>query len=201
MGDDLMRWRQQLAHDVDSDDDDGGIPGGDVYQPADNDLGLALEEMPLPSRVPQAGDIKPAMPARAGQGPPVVTGRPRLSAVEEMFSGGGAGGGGGGGESRELLLHKLKVAELKLEERDIELDAARRQVNGAPAELNDAREAKMKELAKRAKAATMALGRERAKCSQLASEVAQLKRAATVENAAAAKRAAAEEGTIPDPRH
>ena len=161
---DLDRWRQQLAQEADSDDEDGGVPGADdVYQPPDADLGLALEEMPLPSRVPH-------MPPRAGQGPPISTGRSRLSAIEE------APGGGGGGESRDFLLHKLKVAELKLEERDIELEAARQQVNGAPAGLTDAREAKMKELAKRAKAATMALGRERAKCAQLTAEVAQLKR-------------------------
>ncbi|MEC7300896.1 MAG: hypothetical protein VXW43_19755, partial [Pseudomonadota bacterium] len=43
-------------------------------------------------------------------------------------------------------------------------------------ELNDAREAKMKDLAKRSKQATMALGRERAKSAQLTAELAQAKR-------------------------
>ena len=43
-------------------------------------------------------------------------------------------------------------------------------------QVNDAREAKMKELAKRAKAATMALGRERANCASLTAELAKLKK-------------------------
>ena len=165
MGDELARWRQQLAREEaeDSDEEDPGAVGGDdVYQPPDNDLGLGLEEMPLPSRVPLAG----LLPARAGRAP--SAGRRSLGALEESPN--------NKFEGTEVLLHKLRVVELKLEEREIELDAARRQNGGVqPDEVNGAREAKMKELAKRAKAATMALGRERAKSSSLTAELAQVK--------------------------
>ena len=85
---------------------------------------------------------------------------------------------GGSGDSRELLLHKMEVLQLKLEERELELEAARGQANETSSDQNNVREAKMKELAKRAKAATMALGRERASCAQLRAEVAMHKEVA-----------------------
>ena len=166
MGDELARWRQQLREE---DSDDEGDQGGSYLRnefainppppPIEDqeDLGLNLEEMPLPKRPPRSvefGDLPP----RAGKAPPqqpTTTGRAPLL--------GGLGGSTvpTGGESAELLQKKLQVLELKLEERDIELEALRRQANISGVELNDAREAKMKDLAKRAKAATMALGRER----------------------------------------
>ena len=74
-------------------------------------------------------------------------------------------------DQEKLLQKKLQVLELKLEERDIELEALRQQANGSGVELNDAREAKMKDLTKRAKAATMALGRERAANAQLKADL------------------------------
>jgi hypothetical protein len=165
---DLQRWRQQLAEDLDSDDDDGnGRDAMMIHQPMDDDLGLGLEEMPLPKRVPNEASF-----ARAAAAPPPRVDRaPPPAAMRSLGAGIGAAS-----ESAEVLMHRLQVVQLKLEEREIELEQARQQVNGAPTELNDAREAKMKDLAKRAKAATMALGRERAKSAQLTSELATLKR-------------------------
>ena len=176
MGDELARWRQQLREE---DSDDEGDQGGSYLRnefainppppPIEDqeDLGLNLEEMPLPKRPPRSvefGDLPP----RAGKAPPqqpTTTGRAPLL--------GGLGGSTvpTGGENAELLQKKLQVLELKLEERDIELEALRQQANGSGVELNDAREAKMKDLAKRAKAATMALGRERAANAQLKADL------------------------------
>ena len=58
----------------------------------------------------------------------------------------------GSGDPPEVMAHRLQILELKLEEREIELEALRKQANMGGNELNDAREAKMKDLAKRAKA-------------------------------------------------
>ena len=76
----LRLWREQLAREEDAEDsDDDGVGGygvDDVHQPPDTDLGLALEDMPLPSRVPGGDDIRAAPPPRrVGRGPP-STGRP-----------------------------------------------------------------------------------------------------------------------------
>ena len=173
MGDDLARWRQQLREE-DSDDEGGD---GSYLQnefsidpptvPNDLDLGLALDEMPLPKRPPKSvefGDLPP----RAGKAPPQ---QPTTIGRAPLLGGLGGVMGGGGSESQELLQRKLQVLELKLEERDIELEALRQQANGSGVELNDARETKMRDLAKRAKAATMALGRERAANAQLKADL------------------------------
>ena len=65
---DLARWRQQLSQEVDSDDD--AEPNDFAFNaPVDNDLGLALEEMPLPSRVPQAAVMRPNDASRVGPPP------------------------------------------------------------------------------------------------------------------------------------
>ena len=64
----------------------------------------------------------------------------------------------------------------------MELDSMRQQLSANKPALgfaSEAREDKMKELARRAKAATMALGRERAKTASLMAEVAQLKQSAS----------------------
>lgn len=70
-----------------------------------------------------------------------------------------------------------QVLQLQLEERELELEQARADggaiAAGGPA---DAREVKLKELAKRSKTATMALGRERAQNAQLAAELASVRR-------------------------
>ena len=172
----LRLWREQLAREEDAEDsDDDGVGGygvDDVHQPPDTDLGLALEDMPLPSRVPGGDDIRAAPPPRrVGRGPP-STGRPAPPPLT----------GGSSSDPPEVMMHKLQVLQLKLEEKEIELEAAKMGGaggTGASAGLPDAREAKMKELARRCKAATMALGRERAKTAQLTTELAQLKRDAS----------------------
>ena len=95
---DLEAWRRQLAQENDSDDDDAAAPiHFDV--PADTDLGLALDEMPLPSRVPQAANLLPAaeparaaMPPRAGQGPPAVGHKMRSLGMHEASNDGGERG-------------------------------------------------------------------------------------------------------------
>ena len=187
----LKRWRDQLAAEEAEDSEDEGVGGygaQDVQLPPDQDLGLALEEpMHIPGKSPRKGvagdigrslgvaggggpdplDMYAGMPRRAGQAPP---GPPRP--IPPKFT------PASGSEDPQILMHKLHVLELKLEEREIELEAARMSGGGGGgggAGMSDAREAKMKELARRAKAATMALGRERAKTAQLASELASLK--------------------------
>lgn len=180
----LRRWREQLSREEAEDSDDehlGGFGVNDVKVSADSDLGLALEEpMRIPG-APQGGasedplDMYAGMPRRAGQAPP----GPRPPLPPKM-------GGGGAGEDPQILMHRLQVLQLKLEERDIELESARLNGGGGAgagggvsvdggAGAGDAREAKMKELARRAKAATMALGRERAKTAELTKELAGLK--------------------------
>ena len=165
---DIDAWRQQLAADLgDSDDDDNSphLAGEFMPPPQDTDLGLKLDEMPLPKRAPAAD-----LPGGAGGGsrmPPRAGQAPALGSVR---------GGGGGGDPPEVMAHRLQILELKLEEREIELEALRKQANMGSNELNDAREAKMKDLAKRAKAATMALNRERAKAAQFGAELDKLKK-------------------------
>ena len=212
---DLEAWRQQFARE-DSDDEDGGLPPSRGNPFDNNDLGLALEELPLPSHIPNVANVSFAesrmkqMPPRAGVGPAVNL-PPR-----RPTGGGGANADttGSASDSRELLLHKLEVAHLKLEERDLELAAARNNGggggggSGSGTSDDNVREAKMKELAKRAKAATMALGRERAKGAELTAELAQLKRerdgytkAGTPAEGSAAARLAAASASVSDERN
>ena len=46
----LAKWRAQLAREEEDSDDDGlqGYAADDVHVPGDNDLGLALEDLPPP---------------------------------------------------------------------------------------------------------------------------------------------------------
>jgi hypothetical protein len=167
----LAQWRAQLAREEEEDSEDenvGGYGVDDVQQPQDMDLGLALEDMP-PPRIPAADASR--MPRRAGQAPP-GPGRQLPPQLESSDLDGAPT------DPPHVLMHKLQVLQLRLEEREIELDAARSAQAAAPPPPGapDAREAKMKELARRAKAATMALGRERAKAAQLSAELTSLKK-------------------------
>ncbi len=112
-------------------------------------------------------------PARVSRGPPGAQMPVGPSAREEM------------------LEHKISVVKLTIEERDLELEEAR--ARAAPPSGGgavDARDAKIKDLAKRLKTVTMTLGRERAQSAQLAGELAKLRRAEKAE--AASKGAAAQ---------
>ena len=169
----IRQWRAQLAEEADSDDEGGGFglappPGGMGGAPKpswshDGDMGLNLKE-PAPSRL--HGVASRAPPPRSGQGP-------AMGALRGAMPSGEA--------ERELVLqHKLQVLQLKLEERELELDEARSAAEpaaaGRAAGPGDLRDEKFKDLAKRSKAATMALGKERAKAAQLAAELAGAKR-------------------------
>ena len=120
----IRQWRAQLAEEADSDDDGGfGLApqglGGNRGGPKsswnnDGDLGLNLRE-PAPPRYHNDGASSPREPPRRrGQGP--ATGAllpPR----------GGAGAMPSGEAERELVWrHKLQVLQLKLEERELELE-------------------------------------------------------------------------------
>ena len=166
----IRQWRAQLAEEADSDDEGGGFglappPGGMSGAPKhhDDDLGLNLKE-PAPSRLHSVASRAP--PPRSGQGPAMGVLR---------------GAQPSGESERELVLqHKLQVLQLKLEERELELDEARSAAEpaaaGRAAGPTDLRDEKFKDLAKRSKAATMALGKERARAAQLAAELAGVKR-------------------------
>ena len=156
----IRQWRAQLAEEQDSDDDDayGGLERPNMNLKlntgADDDLGLELAEPPV-SRL---------------QPPPQQQTR-RPATLSECAS----------SDTRELILeHKVQVLQAQLHEREAEL-AHTMQQGGAPdasrgaAVLADAREAKMREMLKRSKAAMMALGRERAKTAQLSAELAAAK--------------------------
>ena len=179
----IRQWRAQLAEEADSDDDEGfgmappslGIgvgsrPDSRPLSVRDDDMGLNMRE-PGISRLQKAAPAVRSPPKRSSKGP----------------AGGAVRVGGalpGGPAERELILqHKLQVASLQLEERELELDQARRlnEVNGgggggASALPENARDEKYKELAKRSKTTTMDLGRERAKAAQLAGELASVKK-------------------------
>ena len=178
----IRQWREQLAEEADSDDDGGfappgGLGGGhSLFGPPpdsrpqsvhDNDMGLGLRE-PAPSRLHGVGVTAREPPRRSSQGPSSGTLIPPRGGVLPS------------GAERELVLqHKLQVLQLQLEEREIELEHARSLA--APAATgravgSDPRDDKFKELAKRSKAATMALGKERAKAAQLAADLAAAKK-------------------------
>ena len=117
----LAQWRAQLA-DEDSEDEGNAYGVDDVQQPQDMDLGLALEDMP-PPRVPAADASR--MPRRAGQAPP-GPGRqlpPQLESSDLV---------GAPTDPPHVLMHKLQVLQLRLEEREIELEAARNLQGAAP---------------------------------------------------------------------
>ena len=202
----IAEWRAQLAEEEGSDDDDAYGLAGKPPTFDDDDVGLGLEEPGLPQRphegptaASRANRLNKSPPGRHSKGPAELHGLGGAGA-ERLVVGGRGGGDFVGrsptkatnlqsGEETEALRRKVQVLHLQLEERDIELSQARA-LAGAAADATsgpvDARDAKLRELAKRAKAATMALGRERARAAQLAADLAAARKEASGGGGAAA---------------
>ena len=158
----LRRWREQLAAE---DSDDEGLGGYGAVPPdlagGGGDLGLGLDDLPPPRlSAPGSARDRKGPPARATKGPPrTAQGMARGDAEV----------------SDAVLYHKVQVLQSQLEEKELELEGMRHAGAGDGGEMAVQ---KMRELAKRSKAATMALGRERAETARLKGEVAALRREA-----------------------